>query len=200
MLLVFFTFVHLILCSWEKRSKQFFQRHMCADVRGAVLSIWIIEACVLKNIQKSIFIHKPHVKILNDLLGLCTVQLQVFCVCNKLCLTCRACSVLLRSVFVQLLPDFSSAYCVCSPVGLLSLEHASGRGLFLIGHRPSVPTWIGGLGFGGGIRSSARTHGQRRLSGCVWALQTQSYCSLDWLTHWSILSKEAESCLIDAEI
>jgi len=32
-----------------------------------------------------------------------------------------------------------SAYCSCSLVGLLSLEHASGQGLFLIGHGPSNP-------------------------------------------------------------
>lgn len=53
---------------------------------------------------------------------------------------------------------------------------------------------------GKGIRCSARTRGQQRLSGCVWALQTQSYSSPDWLTHWSVLSKEAASCLIDTEI
>lgn len=68
---------------------------------------------------------------------------SVSCICNKLSLKCRVCSansILLSSVFIQLLPDVSSAYCPCSPVGLLSLEHAPGRGLFLIGHRPSVPT------------------------------------------------------------
>lgn len=31
--------------------------------------------------------------------------------------------------------------------------------------------------------------------GCVWALQTQSYNSPDWLTLWSVLSKEVKSCL-----
>lgn len=53
---------------------------------------------------------------------------------------CSTNSIFFSSVFIQLLPDLSSAYCPCSHVGLLSLEHASGQELFLIGHRPSVPT------------------------------------------------------------
>lgn len=86
-------------------------------------------------------IHLVSMKLLlsNDSLGLCAQYSR----CNKLSLRCRICStnsILLSSVFIQLLPDLSSAYCPGCPVGLLSLEHASGRGLLLIGHQPSVPT------------------------------------------------------------
>lgn len=62
--------------------------------------------------------------------------------CSKLSLRFRVCSansIILSSVLIQLLPDLSSAHCPCSPVGRLSLAHASGQGLLLIGHRPLVP-------------------------------------------------------------
>lgn len=52
---------------------------------------------------------------------------------------------------------------------------------------------------GGGERGSdaaARTGGQRRLSGCVWALHTRSHNCVNWSVH----SKEAEPCLIDPQI
>lgn len=46
------------------------------------------------------------------------------------------------------------------------------------------------IGAHGRIRCFARALGQGRLSGCVWALQTHSYNSLDCLTQWSVLSKK----------
>lgn len=81
-------------------------------------------------------------------------------------------------------------------MALLSLEHASGRGLFLIGHQPSVPAGEGGGGVERGSDAAARTGGQRRLSGCVWALHTRSHNCVNWSVH----SKEAEPCLIDPQI
>lgn len=98
-------------------------------------------------------------------------------------------SILLSPVFIRLLPDLSSAYCPRSPVCLLSLKHASGRGLLLIGHRPLVPT---------GRRGSdalPETHRQRRLSGCVWALQTQPCNSPDRLADPAVRAKRARFVL-----
>lgn len=85
-------------------------------------------------------------------------------------------SVLLSSVFIQLLPDPSSAYCPCSPAGLLSLEHASGQGLFLIRHQPLVPA-------GEGSASLPELMVSEDYLAVFGALQPQSYNSPDPLTH-----------------
>lgn len=154
----FFRFCSFNLMLLGEKIKAVLQMHVCADVTqlclaGAALTgcqwnhFWQRDASALDSIQKFLYLWGSRGAI--EWLIWIMYIFKFFCMFNKLSPRCRVCptnSILLSSVFIQLLPDLWSAYCPCSPVGPLSLE----QGLFLIGRWPSVPTGVGGDGMGGG--------------------------------------------------